>query len=47
MKEHDYWRIFLATGSPEAYMLYAQARRMESTHVFDDQGTGFAGDRLQ
>lgn len=47
MTEQDYWRIFLATGSPEAYMLYAQAKRTEMQNVSDHQSTGPAGDRLQ
>lgn len=47
MNEKDYWHIFLATGSPEAYMLYCQAKRTEENHVSDDESTGAAGNRLQ
>lgn len=47
MTEQEYWRIFMATGSPEAYMLYCQAKRTEQTHVFDDESTGSTGNRLQ
>lgn len=47
MTEKDYWQIFMATGSPEAYMLYCQAKRTEFDHVSDDQSTGTTGNRLQ
>lgn len=43
----DYWQLFLETGSPEAYLLYNQAKRMENTHVSDNTGTGSAGNGLQ
>ena len=42
-----YWKIFMETGAPEAYVMYNQAKRMENTHVFDDQGFGTAGHGLQ
>lgn len=47
MTEKDYWHIFMATGLPEAYMLYCQAKRTEFDHVSDDQSTGATGNRLQ
>lgn len=47
MNEKEYWNIFLATGSPEAYMLYCQAKRMNTNHVPDDESFGAAGNRLQ
>ncbi len=47
MTERDYWKIFMATGSPEAYMLYCQARRTGENDVSDDEGARFTGDRLQ
>ena len=47
MNAAEYWKIFMETGAPEAYMMYTQAKRMENTHVFDDQGFGSAGHRLQ
>lgn len=47
MTEKDYWRIFMATGSPEAYMLYCQARRAEENDVFDDESAGGTCHRLQ
>ena len=47
MQSHDYWQIFLETGAPELYLLYNSAKKMESTHVFDDQRPGSAGNELQ
>ena len=47
MNATDYWRIFLETGAPEAYLLYSRALRMEAMDVSDDKGTGAAGHRLQ
>ncbi len=47
MEKKDYWQLFLATGSPDAYLLYTQAKRMENTHVYDDPGPGAAGNGLQ
>lgn len=47
MTKDDYWHLFLATGSPEAYLLYNQAKRMDSSHVSDHESTGASGNRLQ
>ena len=47
MLSQDYWQIFLETGAPELYLLYNKARKMENTHVFDNQRPGFAGNELQ
>lgn len=47
MTKEEYWSLFLATGSPEAYLLYNQAKRMENTHVSDHKSTGASGNRLQ
>lgn len=47
MKKEEYWSLFLATGSPEAYLLYNQAKRMENSYVPDHESTGASGDRLQ
>ncbi len=47
MNEKDYWNLFLATGSPEAYLLYNQAKRMEQNHVPDNESIGAAGNGLQ
>ena len=40
MRSQDYWQIFLETGSPEVYLLFINARKMENTHVFDDTRSG-------
>lgn len=48
MNARNYWQLFLTTGSPEAYLLYHEAKRMETEpHVFDDPGAGAAGNGLQ
>lgn len=47
MKANDYWNLFLETGSPEIYLLYNNARKMENNHVLDDTGIGSAGQRIQ
>lgn len=38
MHASDYWNLFLKTGSPELYMLYSQALKMEANHVSDNSG---------
>ena len=38
MNSSDYWRLFLETGAPEAYLFYMHALRMEKDHVFDSSG---------
>ena len=43
MNASDYWKIFMETGAPEAYLSYARALKMEEDHVFDHSGTGPAG----
>ena len=47
MNAADYWKIFLETGAPEAYVMYNQAKRMESAHVFNYPGIGASGHGLQ
>ncbi len=47
MKSQDYWQMFLETGAPELYLLYNNARKMETTHVLDDQGPGSSGHSIQ
>ncbi len=46
MISQEYWRLFLETGAPEAYISYARALRMEEEHVPDHTGTGAAGNGL-
>ena len=47
MDSRDYWQIFMETGAPEMYLLYNTAKKMETTHVLDNSGTGSAGNKLQ
>ena len=47
MNAMDYWKIFMETGSPEAYLSYATLRKTEDNHVSDHQGPGPAGHGLQ
>ena len=47
MKSDAYWQLFLTTGSPEAYLAYHEARRMEQTHVFENERFGAASHSLQ
>ena len=47
MKSQDYWQLFLETGSPEIYLLYNNARKMETADVFNDPGPGVTGHSLQ
>ena len=46
MRSEAYWQLFLATGSPDAYLMYNEAKRMELTHVFEHEGPGAAGHTL-
>jgi len=47
MKAQDYWQMFLETGAPEMYLLYNKARKMETSYVPDNTGSGTAGHSLQ
>lgn len=47
MRAHDYWQLFLQTGSPEVYLMYNEARKTEQNHVHNDSGPGTAGHSLQ
>ena len=35
MRPDHYWQLFLTTGSPEAYLLYSNALKMEEGHVLN------------
>ena len=47
MKATDYWRLFLETGAPEMYLLYANAMKTEGKDVSYDPGNRPAGHGLQ
>ena len=46
MDSKVFWQVFLDTGAPEMYLLYNKARQTEELHVFNDPGSGTAGDPL-
>ncbi len=37
MQANDYWKLFLETGAPEMYLMYAKIRT-EEAHVSDHPG---------
>ena len=47
MDAKDYWTIFMETGLPEAYMLYAKQLKMEEGNAPDDPSPRPAGYGLQ
>ena len=47
MKPELCWQLFLKTGSPEAYLLYNEAKRLEQIHVPQHEGLGGSGHTLQ
>ena len=47
MKSDLCWQLFLRTGSPEAYLMYHEARRLEQSHVPQYEGPGSPGHPLQ
>ena len=38
MNSKQLWQTFLETGSPEVYLLYNHAKRMEEDHVCNGAG---------
>ena len=46
MKVEFYWQLFLKTGSPEAYLMFNEARRLEQSHVPQYEGPGSSGHTL-
>ena len=47
MNANDFWAVFLETGAPEFYLMYANARKVEERNVPDDPGFGAASHGLQ
>ena len=47
MNAGEYWKLFMETGAPEAYLSYTKALKMEESHVFDDSWPGAPGHGLQ
>lgn len=40
MNANQLWQTFLETGSPEVYLLYNQAKKVDETNVLDSAGSG-------
>ena len=47
MNAQEYWKIFVETGSPEAYMLYSKAKKVEAINVSNNKSVGIKSNRLQ
>lgn len=47
MEQQAAWQLFLATGAPEAYMLFKQLGKTEEKNVPDDSGSCYESYRLQ
>ena len=47
MKSQLCWQLFLETGSPEAYLMYNEAKRLEQSHVPQYEGPGGSGYAIQ
>ena len=45
--KNELWQLFLETGAPEAYLLYCQAMKMESSYVSDHPGVSAESHGLQ
>ena len=46
MNANQLWQTFLETGSPEVYLLYNQAKKVEQINVLDGTGIGAARNSL-
>jgi len=38
MEATEYWKLFMETGAPEMYLLYANRVKTEGNHVFNGPG---------
>ena len=47
MESARLWNLFLQTGAPELYLLYAKVKKQEASHVCEDTGAGYSGNQLQ
>ena len=47
MKDHMFWNMFLQTGSPEAYLLFSEARKVKDEYVSDHTRPGDQGNQIQ
>ena len=47
MNASEYWQLFMETGAPEAYLMYANQSKMEAKYVYDNSGYRPESHRLQ
>ena len=47
MNAAEYWNLFIETGAPEMYLMYANALKSEEHHVSDHPGNRPSGHGLQ
>ena len=47
MDAAEYWKLFMESGRPEVYIMYAQALKTEGDYVPENAGVGIADQRLQ
>lgn len=43
MNSGELWKLFVETGAPELYLIYSNARKMESINALNDSGPCIAG----
>ena len=46
MKSDLLWQLFAKTGSPVAYIMFAETRRMETSNVSEHERPGSTGHAL-
>ena len=47
MNSQDYWQLFVESGSPEFYLMYNNAKKMEAADVFNRSGVSVESNTLQ
>lgn len=47
MDAKEYWQLFMETGAPEVYMMYAKALKSEVRDVSEHHSIGIESQRLQ
>ena len=47
MNSQDLWKLFRETGSPELYILFSNARKLENANALKDSSVGAAGCKFQ
>lgn len=45
MEAGEYWKLFMDSGAPEMYLLYAKQLKLEENHVFNRPGHCAQGHR--